>query len=119
MSSEYKHLVVRLERGVLIIQLIDPKLFDTTIVTELQDELLCVVDAERPSKAIVDFSKVVHCSTAVINGLLRSKRRIQSNGGELVLCGMTVGIRDAYTMLNLDGTVFQICNTLDDAHLAF
>ena len=119
MSSEYKHLVVRLEDDVLIIQLIDPKLFDTTTVTELQDELLRVVDTQLPSKAIVDFSYVVHCSTAVVNGLLRAKRRIQENGGELVLCGMTPGIRDAYTMLNLDGTVFQIYDTLDDALLAF
>lgn len=119
MSSDYEHLVVRLEKHVLVIQLIDPKLFDTTTVTELQDELLRVVDTERPSKAIVDFSKVVHCSTAVINGLLRAKRRIQANGGALLLCGMTGGIRDAYTMLNLDGTVFQICDTLDDAHLVF
>ena len=115
MSSDYEHLVVRTEQDVLIIQLIDPKLFDTTTVTALQDELLRVVDTERPNKAIVDFSRVVHCSTAVINGLLRVKKRLQAKGGELLLCGMTAGIRDAYRMLNLDGTVFKIYDTLQDA----
>jgi anti-anti-sigma regulatory factor len=119
MWNDYQHLMVRQEGDVLIIELIDPKLFDTTTVTQLQDELLRLVDAERPSKAVVDFARVVHCSTAVINGLLRAKRRIIANGGELKLCGMTVGIRDAYKMLNLDGTVFQIHDTLADAAIAF
>ena len=115
MSSEFEHLVVRFDGDILVIQLIDPKLFDTNTVMALQDELLRVVEIEQPSKAIVDFSHVVHCSTAVINGLLRAKRRMQRNDGELVLCGMTAGIRDAYKMLNLDGTVFQIYDTLQDA----
>ncbi len=119
MSSDYEHLIVRNDGDVLVVELIDPKLFDTTTVTQLQDELLQMVDTERPSKAIVDFVRVVHCSTAVINGLLRAKRRITANGGELKLCGMTAGIRDAYKMLNLDGTVFQIYDTLNDAVLAF
>lgn len=119
MWSEYQHLVVRREGDILVVELIDPKLFDTTTVTQLQDELLLLVDTERPSKAIVDFSRVVHCSTAVINGLLRAKKRILANGGQLKLCGMTAGIRDAYKMLNLDGTVFQIHDCLDKAVLAF
>lgn len=119
MWSDYQHLMVRLEGDVLVIELIDPKLFDTTTVTQLQDELLRLVDAERPSKAIVDFVRVVHCSTAVINGLLRAKRRLTANNGALKLCGMTEGIRDAYKMLNLDGTVFQIYDALKDAIAAF
>ncbi|MEO8493687.1 MAG: STAS domain-containing protein [Planctomycetota bacterium] len=119
MSNDYEHLVVRVQDNTLIIQLIDPKLFDSTTVTELQDELLLVVNTARLKRAIVDFSRVVHCSTAVINGLLRAKKRIQANGGKLKLCGMTVGIRDAYKMLNLDGTVFQIHDTLVNAMDAF
>jgi anti-anti-sigma regulatory factor len=82
-------------------------------------ELLLLAETERPSKAIVDFCRVVHCSTAVMNGLLRAKRRIIASGGELKLCGMTAGIGDAYKILNLDGTVFQIYDTLADAMLAF
>jgi anti-anti-sigma regulatory factor len=117
--SEYQHLLIRREGEVLVVELIDPKLFDTTTVTQLQDELLLLVDTERPSKAVVDFVRVVHCSTAVINGLLRAKKRVFANGGQLKLCGMTTGIRDAYKMLNLDGTVFQIYDTLEKAVLAF
>ncbi|HUG69689.1 MAG TPA: STAS domain-containing protein [Pirellulaceae bacterium] len=119
MYSHYQHLTVRREGDVLVVELIDPKLFDTTTVTQLQDELLLLVDTERPRKAIVDFGRVMHCSTAVINGLLRAKKRVIANGGQLKLCGMTAGIRDAYKMLNLDGTVFQIHDTFDGAVMAF
>lgn len=117
--NEYQHLLIRREGDILVVELIDPKLFDTITVTQLQDELLLLVDTERPSKAVVDFVRVVHCSTAVINGLLRAKKRVLANGGQLKLCGMTAGIRDAYKMLNLDGTVFQIHDTLADAAIAF
>ncbi len=119
MWSEYQHIVIRRADDVLVVELIDPKLFDTTIVTQLQDELFKLVDTERPAKVVVDFCRVVHCSTAVINGLLRAKRSVGSNSGQLSLCGMTPEIRDAYDMLNLDGTVFQIHHTLQDAVNAF
>lgn len=119
MWSDYEHLVVRRVDDVLVIELLDPKLFDTTIVTQLQDELVRLVDTEQPQKTIVDFGRVVHCSTAVINGLLRTKKRVVARGGQLRLSSMTEGIRDAYKMLNLDGTVFQIHESLDAALSSF
>ena len=89
------------------------------IVTAWQEELLKLMELERPEKAIIDFSHVEHCSTSVINGLLRAKKRISSHGGQLKLCGMSEPIRDAYRMLNLDGTVFMIYDNIDDTVAAF
>jgi anti-anti-sigma regulatory factor len=119
MWSKYQHLTVQRVEDILVIGLIDPKLFDTTIVTQLQDELLLLVETEMPKKAIVDFSRVVHCSTAVINGLLRVKKLLIASKGHLRLCGMTDEIRDSYKMLNLDGIVFQIHDRLEEASQAF
>ncbi len=119
MWSDYQHIRVRSIQDVLIIELIDPKLFDTEIVTQLQDELLRLVDTDKPHKLVVDFARVVHCSTAVINGLLRVRRRMLRQDGCLQLCGMSNTIRDAYRMLNLDGTVFPIQDTLDEALARF
>lgn len=115
MSDTYEHFSVTRTNGVLIVVLSDPKLFDTAVITEWQEELLSLVEAEGPNKAVVDFSQVVHCSTAVINGLLRAKKRIVKAGGQLKLCGMEASIRDAYRLLNLDGTVFLIYETVDEA----
>ena len=65
-----------------------------------------LLDQRRPARVLVDFDAVTHCSTAVINGLLRAKRRLLSYGGQLGLCHMRSTVREAYRVLNLDGTVF-------------
>lgn len=119
MSDSFEHFSVRRFDDGLTIELADPMLFDTAVVMAWQNELLKLVDSERPRRAIVDFSKVEHCSTAVINGLLRARRRIAKDGGQMKLCGMRTPIRDAYALLNLDGTVFLIYDSVDDALDAF
>ena len=62
--SKHKHFEVQRAGDVCVVHLIDPKLFDTLIVTELQDDLMELIDAEQPSKLVVNFASVTHCSTA-------------------------------------------------------
>ena len=61
---EYRHFKVVHEKGVTVAHLVDPRLFDTLIVTELEDELLDMLDKQKPQKLLVDFDGVTHCSTA-------------------------------------------------------
>jgi anti-anti-sigma regulatory factor len=113
--SHYRHFRVEPKGYVTVLELLDPRLADALVVTELQDELLDLIESQNPTHLLIDFRNVAQCSTAVINGLLRSKKRLLADGGELKLCGMRPLIREAYQMLNLDGTVFQIYDTVDDA----
>lgn len=115
----YRHFNVRTVKDVLVAHLIDLRLFDTLIVNELQDELLALIDKEQPKKVLVNFDGVSHCSTAVINGLLRAKKRLMTSGGQIKLCQMHPTIREAYRLLNLDGTVFHIHDTEAEALTAF
>jgi anti-anti-sigma factor len=112
---QYRHFAVEPKGNVAVIQLLDAKLADALVVTELQDELLDFIEGENPTNVLVSFNGVNQCSTAVINGLLRAKKRLMADGGQLKLCGMNDMIREAYRMLNLDGTVFKIYGTEDDA----
>ena len=86
---------------------------------ELCEQLLAFVAARQPQQMVVNFSDVTRCSTAVINALLLVKKRLLSADGEVKLCGVRDGIRHVYRILNLDGTVFQIHDTLDEAVRAF
>jgi anti-anti-sigma regulatory factor len=113
--SHYRHFRVEPKGYVTVLELLNPCLADTLVVTELQDELLDFIESQNPTHLLIDFRNVAQCSTAVINGLLRSKKRLLVDGGQLKLCGMSPLIREAYQMLNLDGTVFQIYDTVDDA----
>jgi anti-anti-sigma regulatory factor len=112
---EYRRFDLVEEQDVTVVQLVDPKIFDTLVVSDLEDELLSLVELKAPKKVVVDFQKVTHCSTSVINGLLRTKKRLLNRNGQLGLCGMTDSVRDAYRTLNLDGTVFKIFDTRDHA----
>lgn len=111
----YQHFRVEPKGYVTVLELLNPRLADALLVTELQDELLDLIESQHPTHLLIDFRHVVQCSTAVINGLLRTKKRLLVDGGQLKLCGMNPSIREAYRMLNLDGTVFQIYETADDA----
>ncbi len=116
---QYRHFTVEPRANVIVVQLIDPKLADSLMVTELQDELLNMIEMENPTNVVISFHGVTHCSTAVINGLLRAKKRLMADGGQIKLSGMNQMIREAYRMLNLDGTVFMIYDTLEEALDAF
>jgi len=116
---DFQHLSVQQMDDVTVVQVVTPKLSDSLTVSEFQDELVEMIDADGPQKVVISFKGVLHCSTAVINGLLRAKKRLLTNEGALRLCGMADVIREAYRMLHLDGTVFDIDDTLEESLTAF
>jgi anti-anti-sigma regulatory factor len=117
--TNYERFEIQTQKDVTIVHLADPKLFETVMVSELEDELLALIEERRPKKVLVNFARVTHCSTAVINGLLRAKKRLVGEGGDLKLCGMKDTIREAYRILNLDGTAFVICEDVPAGLKAF
>ncbi len=117
--ADFEYFSVQMVDDVAVLQVLAPKLSDSLTVSEFQDELLAMIEADLPKKLVVSFNGVQHCSTAIINGLLRAKKRLVEDNASLRLCGMNVNMRDAYRMLNLDGTVFDIHDTLDESLAAF
>jgi len=101
------------------LRLADSSLYDVPRYEELRDELIGFVERQRPARLIVDFSAIEYCSTAVIAAVLMAKRRMESKGGQMKLCGMSDGVRETFQMLKLDGTIFDILATNADAVNAF
>jgi anti-anti-sigma regulatory factor len=115
----YRHFETENMGDILVVRMVDRRIADTMAVSELQDELLLVLDREPTKKLLVNFQKVTQCSTSVINGLLRAKKKLMGSGGQVMLCGLHPTIREAYKLLNLDGTVFPIHDTEAEALAAF
>lgn len=115
----YRHFNTSRINDVLVVQLINPRLFDAIIINELQDELLAMLDKQQPRKLLVNFENVAQCSTSVINALLSAKKRLRISGGDVRLCHLAPMVHEAYKLLNLDGTVFHIHDTEADALRAF
>jgi anti-anti-sigma factor len=106
---------VALSGDVTIVRLKDPRLSELLEITELHDELIDFIEQQEPRHLLVDFATVTACSTAVINALLRAKKRLLNHGGRFALCSMHEKVREAYRVLNLDGTVFEIYDSLPEA----
>lgn len=115
----FKHIQPENIGEATIFRLLDAKLADTLIVNELEDEILEAIDEQQPKRLVIDFTNVKLCSTAVVNGLLRARKRLATTDGRLKLCGMIEPIRDGYRILNLDGTVFEIHEDIAAALRAF
>lgn len=117
--STYKFFSVHEAGDVTVIRLADTDLFDSAVVSELQDLLFELIELEKPTKVVIDFSEVQHCSSAVISQLLHVKHRIVAAGGELKLCGQSDLVRDVFRVLSLDKKVFDIYDTQSAAVEAF
>ena len=113
--SDYKRFSVIDQAGVTVLRLNDPRMSDALEITELENELLDLISEQKPKNLLINYEVVTHCSTAVINGMLRAKKRMETEGGGFAMCEMRPIIREAYQILNLDGTVFQIFETQHEA----
>lgn len=105
--------------GATVVRLTDPLRMRDLLVGELQDELLDMLEREKPTKLVVDFGRVEFCSSAVIEALIRAKKHVVTAGGGLKLCDMRSGVREAFQILNLDGTVFDIHDSVTHATESF
>lgn len=117
--SNYKYFSVQESDDITVTQLTDSDLFDSALVSELQDVLFELIELEKPTKVIIDFSEVRHCSSAVISHLLHIKQRIVGAGGELKLCGQSELVRDVFRVLSLDKKVFEVHDSRTAAIQAF
>ncbi len=116
---QHKRFDVEMEGGITIVRLNDPKLHEMILITELHDELLQYIEHHHPNKLLVDFALVTFCSSAVINCMLLARKRLMNHHGVVRLCSMHKQVREAFTILRLDGTLFEIYESLTDGLAAF
>jgi anti-sigma B factor antagonist len=115
----FDHFDVERRGRVVEIRLGNPAYYDLLRYTELDEELNAFVAQERPPRLLVNFSAVQYCSTAVMNALLKAKKRLESTGGRMKLYGMNEAVNGAFQMLNLEGSVFEIHPSEASASQAF
>jgi len=97
------------------LHLLPKELHESATATTLHDELLEFVDADTATHVVVSFEAVSKVATAVINGLLRARKRLLLRNGNLFLCTLSDGVREVFRVLKIEGTVFQIYSNGADA----
>ena len=112
--NQYQTLDASLHGNVTIAALsFDPTSFDTLEV--LGADMTDVVDSHQSQHLVVSFSHVSIICSDSIGILLRVRQTITSRGGQMHLCCMSPNIRQVFKLLNLDGTLFKIFDSQEDA----
>ncbi len=117
--SKYKYIEESTVGDVTVVVVANPEIQERLLVHELGDELIDVVEKVKPKKLVVDFQRVTYCSSEVIGGLIRTRRRVKAEGGQMKLCSLLPAVRELFQITNLDGTIFDIHDSADQAVAAF
>jgi len=113
--AEYNRFEVHHHGDVTEVRFVDSELSDLALHDELTSELISLAESEKPAKVVVNMQTVKYCTSGAIGGLLCLRKAIIENAGSVRVCEVSPGVRMTFQSLNLEGTLFKIDDSLDDA----
>ncbi|ARN57573.1 STAS domain-containing protein [Sedimentisphaera salicampi] len=108
---------VRYAGKVVIVEITIPRLLEDAQILSLEETLNPLVEECRPTKMIIDFSRVEHLSSSALGVLIRINSEIKKQGGFLSLCGINKRILEIFKITKLD-QVFTIRKDVSESHKA-
>ena len=116
---EYKRFNVQQQEDVTVVQLAEANPTEQLVANEFRDELIQLVETEKPRKLLVNFGSAERYPTAAISGLLGVKTRLAAKG-QLKFCATPYSdLYRACRFLKLEGNVFDIYNSSSEAMASF
>ncbi|MEN6407639.1 MAG: STAS domain-containing protein [Thermoguttaceae bacterium] len=89
----YRHLDVRKDGDVLVIQIVRPQILDDHAVKEVCDELVNALNHAEKHHIVLDLSKVTTLSSSMLGTLVMLERRLAQHRRRLKLCNLSVEVR--------------------------
>lgn len=114
MNSLGEHFLVSQDEDITVVTPIVFDFLDQVTSFETKRELVHFAKTQKPTKVAVDFQHIQRFATDFIGMLLSFKRQLGA-GGKIALCAMQPVHREIFRVMNLDGTVFHISDTLQEA----
>ena len=118
MSETYNTIILEKQGDVSIIRFKESDILDQINIQEIGDEMNKIVESTPEIKLVVDFRGVEYLSSTALGKLISLKRKVDSQKGELRLCGIKETILEVFSITKLD-TIFEIKPTLDKAVASF
>jgi anti-anti-sigma regulatory factor len=113
--SNYRFFTVEASDDTVVARAVDPYLQGPMLAELIKLELMQIIESAPGKNLVIDFQDVKLVSSSVISSLLGIKRHVTAAKCSMKLCSMTVSLRHVFKTLNMDGTVFEICDTIDEA----
>lgn len=114
----YRHLELFSRGPISVIRLLSQRRYSLEEVAELVEEWNCVADHPDCRTLVVDCSRVVVLSSAVLGRLIALEQRLRQKEGRLVLCGVRAEARQMLSWTKLD-RLFEIQEEVEEEAMAF
>ncbi|MBS0208192.1 MAG: STAS domain-containing protein [Planctomycetes bacterium] len=109
--NAYEHFQVCQQEGATVIELSDAHLLDRVCLNELRGELEDFITTTQPNPLVISFRNVTRFGTEAVNVMLFTHKQVAHYGGEMHLSDMDRDIREIFSVLRLERTVFNIVDT--------
>ncbi len=114
MKKQFRYFNVEQRGDVTLVTMTWRDFLNQLANVELKVELMKYAREESPTRLVVNFENVDRFSTELI-GTMLSVKKLLGEEGAIRLCCMDELQRDVFRLLQLDGTVFEIHDTVDSA----
>ena len=114
MVDEQRHLTVREEGDVCVVDFAERKILEELTIREIETELIRLVESRNNIKLVLNFTNVGHFSSAALGTLNKLFELVRQQGGRMILSGISPRIMDVFEITNLHKR-FEIRNTVADA----
>lgn len=116
--DERRHLEVREVGEVTVIQFKDRQILDEGDIQNLGVELFALVEVEKRSTLLLNFSSVEFLSSAALGKLISLDKKVKAASGKLKLSNIRPEIYEVFNITRLN-RLFDIRDTEADALAAF
>ncbi len=113
--QRYRYFQIDVAAGGVIVRITEPQLYGHVVGEVLKAELSQLISTTHPKRLLIDFQHVKVMSSSVIEALISVKKQLDQLGRQLKLCAMPVSIREIYRTMQLEGSIFEICDSLGEA----
>jgi anti-sigma B factor antagonist len=90
-----------------VVRFLDQTLIEEQLIEEVDEQLQSVVQERHGTNLLLDFAQVRLLGSAVLPVLIRLRKTIKTQNGQLKLCNMTAEVREVFAITRLD-TIFDI-----------
>jgi anti-anti-sigma factor len=117
--DKYPRLSVETRRTGVAISILATELKDESILQEVEDQVVEFVKKNTPKRVVIDFGAVRFMSSMMLRSLIRIRDWVIGNNGQLRLAAISPPIREVFRITQLEGRLFLIHDTVDEAFDAF
>jgi anti-anti-sigma factor len=110
-DDRFRRIFVEKIDGVTVVSFKDSFLLDEQISVESRNDILRLLEEDRPGKLVVDFNNVTLMGSGTLSTLVLTDKKISGARGKLILCNISPVVMSAFRVSNMD-RLFPIMSDL-------